>query len=162
MTPAMKHWLIAAAVASVVMLTNLGGPRLWDRDEPRNAGCAREMLASGDWIVPTFNAQLRTHKPVLLYWCIMVSYAVLGIGEFSARLPSALFAIGSVLATYVLARRLFSPQAALWSAIVLATSLMFGVAGRAATPDAALIFFATLATAVYVMGTFQPRGEGAE
>ena len=48
------------------MLTNLGGPRLWDRDEPRNAGCAREMLARRDWVVPTFDGELRTHKPRFL------------------------------------------------------------------------------------------------
>ena len=70
---------MVAAIAAFVMLTNLGGPRLWDRDEPRNAGCAWEMLARGDWVVPVFNGELRTHKPVLLYWCIMASY--LGAGR---------------------------------------------------------------------------------
>src|SRR5688572_21932494 len=143
------------------MFTNLGGPRLWDRDEPRNAGCAVEMLQRGDVIVPTFNAKLRTHKPVLLYWCIMSAYSVLGVSEFSARLPSALCAVGSTLCTWFIGRRLFGPQAGVWAAIALATSLMFGVAGRAATPDSVLIFCTTLATAIYVGGTFRPRFDGA-
>jgi 4-amino-4-deoxy-L-arabinose transferase-like glycosyltransferase len=148
---------IVAALSGIVMLTNLGGPRLWDRDEPRNAGCAREMLDRGDWIVPTFNASLRTHKPVLLYWLIMSAYSVLGVNEFSARLPSALCAVGTCIATFIVGRRLFPSTAGLLAAIALATSVMFVVAGRAATPDSVLIFCTTTALAVYVCGAFRPR-----
>jgi 4-amino-4-deoxy-L-arabinose transferase-like glycosyltransferase len=86
----LRQIALVTAVAAFVMLTNLGGPRLWDRDEPRNAGCAREMLTRNDWVVPTFDGELRTHKPVLLYWCIMTSYLSLGVNEFAARLPSDL------------------------------------------------------------------------
>ena len=154
-----KQVLFVTAVAAFVMLTNLGGPRLWDRDEPRNAGCAWEMLKRGDWVVPVFNGELRTHKPVLLYWCIMAAYCALGVGEFAARLPSALCAIGSVVCVYRMGRRLFGPQAGVWAGIALATSLMFVVAGRAATPDSLLIFCTTLALMIYVCGTFRPRFE---
>jgi 4-amino-4-deoxy-L-arabinose transferase-like glycosyltransferase len=154
-----KQLALVAAVAAFVMLTNLGGPRLWDRDEPRNGECAREMLARGDWVVPTFNNELRTHKPVLLYWGIMSSYLVFGVNEFAARLPSALCAIGTVICVYRMGRRLFGPQAGVWAGVALATSLMFVVAGRAATPDSLLIFCSTLALTIYVCGTFQPRFE---
>jgi 4-amino-4-deoxy-L-arabinose transferase-like glycosyltransferase len=155
----LRQIALAAAVAALVMLTNLGGPRLWDRDEPRNAQCAREMLQRADWVVPTFNDELRTHKPVLLYWCIMSSYLALGVTEFAARLPSALCAIGTVICVYRMGRRLFGPQAGVWAGVALGTSLMFVVAGRAATPDSLLIFCSTLALTIYVCGTFQPRFE---
>jgi len=155
----LKQAGLVAVVAALVMLTNLGGPRLWDRDEPRNAGCALEMLRRGDWVVPVFNAELRTHKPVLLYWCIMTLYGVLGVSELAARLPSALGAIGTCLCVYVMGRRLFGPRAGVWAGIALATSLMFVVAGRAATPDSLLIFCSTLAVTIYVCGTFRPRFE---
>ncbi len=157
LAPRIQQALLVTALAAIVMFTNLGGPRLWDRDEPRNAGCAREMLGTGDWVVPTFNAKLRTHKPVLLYWAIMSAYSVLGVSEFSARLPSALAAVGTTLCTWFIGRRLFGPRAGVWAAIALASSLMFGVAGRAATPDSVLIFCTTLATAIYVAGTFRAR-----
>lgn len=150
-----RRLAMVAVVAGIVMLTNLGGPRLWDRDEPRNAGCAREMLQRSDWIVPTFNAELRTHKPVLLYWLIMSAYSVLGVNEFSARLPSALCAVGTCVATYLMGRRLFPSAAALMAAVALSTSAMFVVAGRAATPDSVLIFCTSAAMAVYVCGTFR-------
>jgi 4-amino-4-deoxy-L-arabinose transferase-like glycosyltransferase len=145
--------LLVVLVASTVLFANLGGARLWDRDEPRNAGCALEMRERGDWIVPVFNGELRAHKPVLTYWLIMSAYAVFGVNEFAARFWSAALGVGTVWATYGIGRRLFHPQVGLWAGLILSTSLMFDVASRAATPDAALIFFSTVAILAYVMGT---------
>jgi 4-amino-4-deoxy-L-arabinose transferase-like glycosyltransferase len=147
------HLAAISLIAGVVMFTNLGGPKLWDRDEPRNAGCAKEMLERGDWVTPVFNGELRSHKPVLLYWFMISAYQVFGVNEFSARLWSAIFALGTCYCTYGIGRRLFNPQAGLWGAVIL-TTLMFGVAGRAATPDSVLIFFNTLALAWYVHFAF--------
>lgn len=150
----MRHQLLIIAATAVVMFSNLGGPRLWDRDEPRNAGCAAEMLTRGDWVVPVFNDELRTHKPVLLYWLMMSAYEVFGVSEFAARFWSALLSVGTVLMTYHMGRRLFDERAGLWSALALAPALMFSVAGRAATPDAVLIFCSTLAIFLYVQLAF--------
>jgi 4-amino-4-deoxy-L-arabinose transferase-like glycosyltransferase len=158
----MKHLLLILAVSATVMLTGLGSSRLWDDDEPRNAGCAREMLARGDWIVPWFNNELRAHKPVLTYWCIMASYLVLGESESSARLPSALAAIGTTLLTYAIGRRLFSKDAALWAGLILPTTMLFAMAGRIATPDSLLIFCVTLTMAVYVWTAWPARDADGE
>ena len=141
-------WLIL--LASVVFLTQLGEAKLWDRDEPRNARCAWEMLDRQDWVVPTFNDELRTHKPILLYWLTMSSYIVFGVNEFGARFASAFLAIGTVLLTYSIGCRLLNPRVGLWSSVVLTGTLMFNVAARAATPDSTLIFCMTLAFAIYV------------
>ncbi|MCC9607867.1 glycosyltransferase family 39 protein [Blastopirellula sp. JC732] len=144
-------WLLAS-VAAISFFANLGGARLWDRDEPRNAGCAVEMLQANDWITPRFNAEVRSHKPVLLYWLMMTSYAVLGVSEFSARFFSAALSVVGVLLTYDMGRRLLNREAAFWGALALATSLMFAMAARIATPDALLIFTVTLAMWTYVWG----------
>ena len=138
MKPIVWHYLLIVSVAVVVLFTNLDGARLWDRDEPRNAGCALEMMQRGDWVVPIFNDQLRDAKPVLLYWLIMTAYSIFGVNEFAARFWSAALAVATVLATYHIGRRLFHAKVGLWSAIILSTSLMFDVAGRAATPDSVL------------------------
>ena len=155
------HLLIILVVTGLVFFTNLGGPRLWDRDEPRNAGCAAEMLQRGDWVTPVFNDELRTHKPVLLYWLMMSAYAVFGVNEFAARFWSAALGTGTVLLTYFIGQHLFHRRVGLWAAIILASSLMFGVASRAATPDAVLVFFSTAALAAYVGGTFHRSGAAA-
>jgi 4-amino-4-deoxy-L-arabinose transferase-like glycosyltransferase len=153
-------WIVA--VAAMVFFTNLGAPRLWDRDEPRNAGCAAEMLQRNDWVVPVFNAELRVHKPVLLYWFMMAAYETFGTTEFAARFWSALLGLGTALLTYHIGGRLFGREVGFWGAMVLATTLMFGVAARAATPDSVLIFFTTSAMAVYVFGAFPSRPTDAD
>jgi len=148
------RFCLVMTVAAIVLLTNLGQPRLWDRDEPRNAGCAREMLERGDWVTPMFNAELRTAKPVLLYWLIMASYSVFGITEFAARLPSAMLGLMTVAAIFVTARRLFNAQVAMWSGLILTTTLMFNVASHAATPDAPLLCCVTVSIMFFVLFAF--------
>lgn len=139
--------LIALTVA--VMFSFLGSARLWDRDEPRNARAAQEMLQRGDWIVPTFNGELRSHKPAMLYWMQMLAYSIFGQSEFTARLPSAIAALVGVLAISWLASRLagegtFCGPTGFWTGATLATCSLFVMAGRAATPDSCLIAFSTL------------------
>ncbi|MCA9101240.1 MAG: hypothetical protein KDA63_08830 [Planctomycetales bacterium] len=89
MSETLRYQLVVLAVAGTVFLVNLGGARLFDEDEPKNAACGQEMFAAGEWIVPSFNGELRTDKPILLYWCMLASFHVLGVNEWSARLPSA-------------------------------------------------------------------------
>ena len=108
------------------------------------------MFQRGDWVVPTFNSELRTDKPPLAYWFMICAYHLFGVTEFSARLPSAILAIGTTLATYHLGRLLLSSRAGLWAALILATSPMFVWVGRAATPDSALVFSTTAALLIYV------------
>ncbi|QDV69552.1 Undecaprenyl phosphate-alpha-4-amino-4-deoxy-L-arabinose arabinosyl transferase [Rosistilla carotiformis] len=156
----MRSWIIVSCLCAIVLGTDLGGARLWDRDEPRNARCAAEMLENGDWIVPTFAGELRTHKPPLLYWMQIVSYKVFGVNEFAARLPSALCGLGTVLLTMAIATVLLGAQVTPWVGISLGTSLMFVLASRAATPDAALTFCSTLAVALYVLFSHRRISDG--
>ncbi len=151
------HLAIIAVVAATVFFFNLGQARLWDRDEPRNAGCAAEMLQRGDLVVPIFNDQLRHQKPVLQYWLTISAYQLFGVNEFAARFWSALLATGTLLATYCIGRILFDPRTGLIGAIALASSLMFAVAARAATPDSVLMFCVTTALALFVVGTHWKR-----
>src|SRR6266478_844683 len=96
------HYLLLLAVTAALTLPGLGATSLWDIDEGLNAEAAREMLESGDWVVPTFNFKPRTAKPALLYWLQAVAYQKFGVNEFSARLPSVLAAAAAVLLIYEL------------------------------------------------------------
>lgn len=145
-----RHQLLILLVAGLVFFTNLGAAALFDEDEPKNAVCGREMFLRGDWIVPTFNAELRTDKPILIYWIMLCSYSVFGVSEFAARFGSSVLAVGTSLLTYHLGRRLFHPQVGLYAAVILCTCLMFSAVGRAVTPDSTLIFCTTLAFFCYV------------
>ncbi len=161
MSQSVRHHLILLLVAGLSLFSNLGGPRLWDRDEPRNAGCTVEMLAAHDWVTPLFNGEYRTHKPILQYWLMMTSYGLFGVNEFAARFWSALLGAGGVLAVYHLGRRLFHPRVGLLAGLILATTFMFDVASRAATPDYLLIFLSSMALTVYALGVFPKKENSA-
>ena len=139
-------------VSGVIFFWALGEPAYWDRDEPRNAGCAAEMMARGDWVVPIFNDQLRQQKPPLLYWLMGVAYSMFGVNEFAGRFFSALLGIGTVVATWSITKHFFDRSTALLASLMLSSSLMFCVAARAATPDSALIFCVTMAIWFFVRG----------
>lgn len=142
---------IVGTAAALVLLINLGGPPLWDDDEPKNASCTLAMLAADDWVVPRFNGALRSDKPPLVNWLQMAGYALLGTTEAGARLPSAVLTIGTSLLTAATAATLFPtlPLVGLWAGLAMGTCVWTGIAGRAATPDAGLCFFTTLALLVF-------------
>jgi 4-amino-4-deoxy-L-arabinose transferase-like glycosyltransferase len=146
------HYLLFLAASAALFLVNLGGPSLWDADEGRNAGCAYEMLVSGNYLVPTFNAELRVDKPPLLYWLEVAAYRLLGIHELAARLPSALAAFLTVLLVYELGRSLFDRATGLLAALLFATTPMVCASARFANPDALLNLFTVLALLVTWLG----------
>ncbi|TAF08078.1 MAG: glycosyltransferase family 39 protein [Nostocales cyanobacterium] len=81
---------------------NLGNIGLVDETEPLFAEASRQMLVTGDWITPFFNGETRFDKPALIYWCQAIAYAIMGVNEWAARIPSALAATGvTALAFYV-------------------------------------------------------------
>ncbi len=147
------HYLLLLAVTAALTLPSLGTHSLWDMDEGLNAEAAREMLVRGDWITPTFNGELRTAKPALLYWLQMVSYLTFGVNEWAARLPSVLAAWASVLLTYALARRMFDARTGLLAGLVLASSIEFCLLAHAATPDAVLLLCSMLVFYLFWRGS---------
>ena len=154
--------LIIVVAAAAMYFANLGATALWDLDEALYSSIAREMTVRGDWIVPTFNGHLFPEKPPLMFWLMMGSFKALGVSEFAARLPAALLAIGTALATYHLARRLFSAEVGFWAGLVVSSNIIFTVSARAATVDSALTFITTLVMLLFALGAKigEPR-EGA-
>jgi 4-amino-4-deoxy-L-arabinose transferase-like glycosyltransferase len=138
-----RHYLLLLAAGLILFVNNLGGPSLWDLDEGRNAGAALEMLESGNFVVPTFNAHLRVDKPALLYWLQIASFHAFGVNEFAARLPSALAALAILFLCYELGRALFSPSTALLGGLILGSTALAVGTGRFANPDSLLNFCVT-------------------
>ena len=148
----LRHQLIIVLAAGVICLVNLGVTGLWDLDEALYTSIAREMSLRGDWVVPTFNTGVFYDKPPLMFWLMMGSFKLLGTSEFSARLPAAICAIGTALATYHLARRLFSAEVGFWAALATTSNILFTISARAATVDSALVFVTTLVMALFAKG----------
>jgi 4-amino-4-deoxy-L-arabinose transferase-like glycosyltransferase len=60
------------------------------------------------------------HKPILPFWQIALSFTLFGVSTFALRLPSALFATGSVLFTYLIGAEWFDRRTALIAATLQA------------------------------------------
>jgi 4-amino-4-deoxy-L-arabinose transferase-like glycosyltransferase len=130
-----------------------------DPDEGRYAEIAREMLASGDWLVPRLNLVPYLEKPPLVYWLTALSFRVFGLTEWAARLPAALSALGGVLLAFGLGRQVWGAGPGFWGGLVLATSLGFVGLGRLLTLDMTLTFFLNLGVGLGFLAYVQNRRE---
>jgi len=157
--PPRLHAAAVAVAATLVLLTNLGGPALWDEDEPKNAACSLAMFERGDWVVPTFNGRLRVEKPALVNWLHMAGFAVAGRNETGARLGSAILTSLTCLIVWQIARRSCGAPAGLLAGLAMATCVWTAVGGRSATPDAPLVFFTTLGLWCFAGGHRRSGGE---
>ena len=124
-----------------IFSANIWGISIYSLDEAKNAECAREMLERSDLIVPTFNYELRTDKPPVHYYFMMLAYKMFGVNEFSARFFSSIFGGLLVLITFLFAKRYFGFYTAFFSFLVLISSIHMAVQFHMAVPDPYLIFW---------------------
>ena len=124
-----------------VYSANIGGLYIYSLDEAKNSECAREMLERGDLIVPTFNYELRTDKPPVHYYFMMIAYKFFGVNEFSARFFSSFFGALLVLITFLFSKRYFGYKVAFLSSLGLVSSIHMAVQFHMAVPDPYLIFW---------------------
>ena len=129
----------------------LGNLPLIEPDEGRNAEVAREMLASGDWITPHYDTLPYLDKPPVFFWLAAASFRVAGVSEWAARFTSALAALGTLLLTWFLARRMFNGAVPLRAGTVFATCPLVIILARLVIFDMTLAFFITAALMSYWM-----------
>ncbi len=139
-----KYVWILLGLSALLLLPGLGKAPLWIYDEVRNAQCAREMYERGDWIVPTFNGELRTLKPPLHYYFMFIGFELFGVNEWGARFFSTLFGMFTVFITFGFVKRYSTDLHGFISALVLLLSSHFLFQFRMSVPDPYLIFFNTL------------------
>ncbi|MEO7311977.1 MAG: glycosyltransferase family 39 protein [Chitinophagaceae bacterium] len=135
------YWLFG--LTTFLLFFRLGAAPIYILDEAKNAECAREMFLRHDWVVPTFNGELRTDKPALHYWFMILSYKVFGVSAFSARFFSVLMGIGTLYLTWFFTARWVNNGTAFFATLVLALSAQFLFEFRLSVPDPYLIFFTT-------------------
>ncbi|HSU66642.1 MAG TPA: glycosyltransferase family 39 protein, partial [Tepidisphaeraceae bacterium] len=148
-------WLLLLIAA--VYLAGNGRTPLFDRDEPRYAQCSRQMLQSGDWVVPRLYDKLRTAKPPGIYWCQATAMSVMGDNAFAARFPSALATLGVCLLLGLGVRREMGTRHGVWTVFILASTILMLFAGKNCLTDAVLLLCITTALGcIYLL--WQGRG----
>ena len=135
--------IIVGALA--VYLAGNSRVSLSDRDEPRYAQTSRQMMQSGDWIVPKLLDEPREKKPVFVYWCQAAAMTVLGGNEFAARLPSSICVTLTFAVLAISIWRAIGARRALWTVFVFGTSALTIAAAKMSITDGVLILFITTA-----------------
>src|SRR5439155_58062 len=113
-------------------LTVVLGARAIDSDvyeggEAREALVAREMLDTGDWILPLWNGSVVPSKPPLFHWLVASGSRLAG-GQVTARTlraPSVVLAAAVVLLVFLAGLAWGGTDVGTFAALVLATTPQF-------------------------------------
>ena len=146
-----RDLLVIVLLTAPVLWIGLGNHHFWLVDEPFVAEVAREMHASGDFLVPRLNGEPFLEKPPLHYAAVALAYRFLGVTPLAARLPSAGAGLLTLVATYFLGRRLLGRRAGLWGALLLPTFYLFFYLTHYCLVDATLVL---VTTAGFLAGSY--------
>lgn len=146
----------------------LGARDLFIPDETRYAEVPREMIASGDWVVPHLDGLRYFEKPVFGYWAQAASISLFGENNFADRLPCALAAGLSALLIYLLVLRGGgrSPEPDSWpataSTLIFLTCFLVVGTGTFALLDGVFSFFLTACITAFYFASQAQAGSARE
>ncbi|WP_299010879.1 lipid IV(A) 4-amino-4-deoxy-L-arabinosyltransferase [uncultured Shewanella sp.] len=129
----------------LLYLLPLGLRDLWSPDELRHAEIAREMVQSGDWVVPRFNNIRYFEKPIMGHWMNATSQLLFGENNFSVRAASALSTLGTALCLFLLVRHFYTKSQALVTVAVFLSLFLVTNLGTYSLVDSMLNFWLTAA-----------------
>ena len=148
MTASAEHrrafWLLAL-LALITLSAGIGLRDPWPADEPRFALSAKQMVESGNWLIPHRGSELYSDKPPLFMAAQALAYEATGHWRLAFLLPSLLAALGTLLLVYDLARRLWDRRTGLYAAGALLATFQFVYQAKRAQIDPTVMFFLTLA-----------------
>lgn len=143
----MVYVILLALVGYLLFFYGLGAYPLIGDSEGNYAELAREMVASGDYIVPHLNFVPYIEKPPFFYWLTAWSYQLFGFTEWSARLWAAIPALGLVYIAYLFGSRLGCKGMGVRAGLILATSAGFILMSKICYMD--MLFSFLIACALY-------------
>ncbi|WP_422928016.1 ArnT family glycosyltransferase [Singulisphaera sp. PoT] len=145
----MARLAMVAGLAALTLGIGLGRAGRLTYHEAFVAQAAREMVASGDVLVPTMGGRPWLEKPPLAVWLVALTDRVTGSSaEWQARFPSALAGVAVALGVAILAAYRFGSTVGLLAGLVQATTTWTMIRGRLAEADmllACLITWTVLA-----------------
>ncbi len=170
MTTTNKFYLLLLIVFFLVAyILPLGSRSLTIPDETRYAEIPREMIASGDWVVPRLNGVRYFEKPVLGYWLHAGSIMLLGENNFAVRFPSAAGVGLAAWLIYLMTRRNKrsedKAQASLFTTLAVLVFLSCGevfALGNTAMLDTLFALFLTSSITAFYFASEEQAGSKKE
>jgi 4-amino-4-deoxy-L-arabinose transferase-like glycosyltransferase len=141
-------WLLPAGA----IVASCGWLGLTEPTETRYAEVAREMLETGDWLIPRLNGIPHFAKPPLAYWSAASGMALLGVNEWGARLGVALAAAFVLWCTARIGRQAGGALAPFF----LASTVLFFVCSHQLAAD----MFLAAAVAGFYVAILDTRARG--
>ena len=144
------YWALAVVFLAVYM-GSMFTPGLLDDADSTHAEAAREMVVTGDYVTLHVNGIRYLEKPPLPYWLVAISYKVLGVNEFSTRLPMVLAVMLLGVLGFCWGRRAFGERTGIYAGLFVYTCAGVYLFTRIFIPDvllslliaAAMYFFLT-------------------
>lgn len=133
--------LILILIYALLWFGTLDYRHLIPSDEGRYAEISREMLVTGDWVTPRYNGYKYFEKPPLQIWATATAFNLFGIGEWQARLWTALTGFLTILFIGFTGARIYNARAGWIAALVLASSPMWVIGGHINSLDMGLSAF---------------------
>ncbi len=165
-SPPRPAWRWRGVMLGVVLLAlwfaGLQSRSLFEPDEGRYAEIAREMFASGDWVMPRFDGFKFYDKPPLQYWATALNYQLFGVHHWTARLWSALAGLLCVLATWYAARRVWGAREGRVAGLVCAGMFLIVAAAHITSLDMGVAAFLTAALCAFLIAEFGSDSPGSQ
>ncbi len=141
--PALPAWrryeLALIVVATLIFFAGIiSPPALMDDVDAVHAQISRNMIQSGDWVIPHLDGVAYMEKAPLPYWLIAISYQIFGVHDWAARIPIALAAVLLCWFTARYGRWAFSSRAGFYAGLALATCIGLFLFTRILIPDVVL------------------------
>ncbi len=111
---------------------------LFDLDEGFYGAVVAEMNRRGEWITPYYNGAPWFEKPILLYW-LAKPFVMLFGPWWGPRMPIVLGALLLYLLIFRTAKARFGLGEAVWSTLILSSSLLMVALGRMMMTDVPLV-----------------------
>ena len=156
-----KQRLFFTATALVVAFAFQGSRGLYETTEGRYAECAREMLQTGQWLVPQLDYHPHWTKPPLTYWAIAGGIKLLGLNTWGVRLYVAVAFVLLIESVRKLAAVMWDSQCGYMAGLSYATSALAVIAANTVNTDVLLSLWELLVVLAYWQGYVQ-RGKPSE
>ena len=139
-----RHLAFLLITGVLVLAAGLGLRDPWPADEPRFALIAREIVESGNWLLPHVGGVLYPDKPPLFFWLVAAFYLLSDSIRVAILLPGVLAGIGVLLMVTDLGRRLWGPKTGIFCGATLLATIQFPLQMKMGQIDGLLCLWTTL------------------